>query len=168
MPDPVPVTNPRLGIPSSRPTRMFREIVRSLQANPDLRRVIKTWHVWDGQGADDSPATGNVPMLAIQPSLSASGTRDNISQGGLLIVGVTLWTLDLCADDPMDIWDRVQNVVFASDNAVDRDYRARLRDLGGMGVTVKIEQPMSMRRLPENGAILESSGSFSTTYRIQG
>lgn len=165
----VPDVNPRLGLPSSRRSRLFREIVRMLRADADLDAAVRTWQAWDGdQDADDDPPASACPCVRLTPQGGPAETRDNISQQGTLRWDVEVWTAGLDAEDPLDLWAAIENVIFPADVDEQRSIRDRLRSLGGTGTDIKVSEPAQISRVGPGGAVMKAEGGFTYTYRIQG
>lgn len=166
-PQPVPTTNARLKIPSSRRSRMFREIVRRLMADATLARVVETWQTMDGTPANNDPITaGNSPAVRLMIGGAGSGNRDNLSQRGLLEIDVEIVTPGLVQDDVVDLWEAVVNVVFPADQAAEAAVRNALFELGGDRTSVKITSPATAR--DAEAGVMRATGAFAVNFRIQG
>src|ERR1700754_2897534 len=62
--------NNRLKVDSSPHSRVFAELCRLLREDKDLKRVVKTFRLWDGEEtSDDDWSAGLVPGVRLTPSL---------------------------------------------------------------------------------------------------
>lgn len=164
----VPEVNQRLKVPSCRRSKLYREIMRRLMSDTTLKRVVKTWRVWDGTAvSDDELAASMCPFVRATPHGGGGQNRDNISQRGVVRVELEIATAGLNAEDCMDLWDCVENVVFPSVQADEADIRTALREMGADGTPVKITEPAAFAPDIEGG-LMRAVGAFTVTYRIQG
>jgi hypothetical protein len=166
---PAPAVNPRLSIPSSRPTRLYREIVRALRGDPTLDRVVKTWRTWDGTPvSDDRQITAAMcPYVEAMPALNGLGPPDNLTQEATLRVDFTIATSGYFVEDVMDLWTLVEHAVYPRDQTLNREVRHRLALLGATTTPVQIVLPAAPDARSGGGVML-GNGAISLTYNIQG
>jgi hypothetical protein len=165
---PVPSVNERLRLPSSRRSRIYREIARRLMADPTLARTVKTWRVWDGRSESDDPiTTSQCPFVRLTPYGGGAENRDNISQRGTLRVEVEMATAGLNIEDVFDLWDAMEDVLFPSSQAAGSQLRDALNALGGERKDIKVSDPASIAT-DISGGLIRAVGSFTYVYRIQG
>lgn len=164
---PVPTNNPRLKLPSSRRSRIYREICRRLMADARLKHAGVRWQVWDGSAGDDDPVSGSMcPLVRLTPYGESGGMRDNISQRGALRVEAELFTAGSNVEDVFDLWSVMEDVLYPSDQAAEAAVRDALHALGGERTPVRLGDPAVVESL--GAGLLRAAGNFTVTLRIQG
>lgn len=92
-------------------TQVFRRIVRQVELDAEIRRVVGGDRIrsWKGVPADKSPlvpATG-APLMRLTPNPSGVDWYSPDSQAGTLSVQVEIYVASLCIDDVANLWDLV-------------------------------------------------------------
>lgn len=161
--------NPRLaGLASSRGSLIFERLCLALQADPQLAGVVREWRTWDG-AVDPliKPSISLCPFVRLTPIFGAGRGRDNVSQQGRLSIAVEIATAGYYARDPIDVFSRMTDVLFARSQATEAALRHALRDLGAMGTSIDVEQPAGpAAEQPDHMTLY--AGRFGVAYRIQG
>lgn len=156
------------GVKRSRPSLLFRRIVATLKAS-HLTQCVNTWKAWE-EGDDEPlimPTAAQCPMVRLTPSFARGGTRTNIRQGGELTIGVEVWCKGFDITDPVDLFDRIVDIVYSGDQVEERSYRAELQALGADSSSVEVSQPATpLGTQPDHARVVV--GRLSITYRIQG
>lgn len=100
-----------LATPSSVWTNVFRRIVKQLENDPTIKRVVGTANVrsWKGVTGDKAPfvPASNAPVLRLTPQPQNVEWYAADLQAGTLSVLVELAVSSLCVDDVADLWDAV-------------------------------------------------------------
>jgi hypothetical protein len=104
-----------LKTPTSVWTAVFRGIVRQLENDPDIKRVIGLVNLrsWKGVAGDKAPfvPTSSAPVARLTPQPRNVDWYSADSQLGYLHVDVELAVQTLCIDDVADLWDIVVNAI---------------------------------------------------------
>jgi hypothetical protein len=163
------VSNPRLKIPSSRPTLIFERVCQTLQSSVKLR-CVKAWRVGgpSEKDPDTDPNSDQCPFVRLYlDGVDGGGARDNISQDGRLVIGVDVWCRGFAQADVVDLFSRIVDVVFPAGQPDEATYRTDLQALGAKSTSVQIVRWASPTPLKEQG-LQVGKGQLGIQFRIQG
>lgn len=143
------------GLPQKTYAKVFRLIVRRLQADPVLSDVVKTWMVWSALPIDRSnQEPWQTPSVRLTPQLSASDwyTPDSMRLSlqikvEILLGGPTPGVLD--ADDCLNLWQCFEEAIYPFDRDDELEWEQALRDAGSETGQVKFNQPASIQSADE-------------------
>jgi hypothetical protein len=118
---------PKLALEPSPHSLAFRGLVRILRADPTLRKVVRTWFVWDGSPDDAmEPCEATCPSLALAPAASADRWLGPSGFTGDLVVNLELLVAGSRVDDALDLYHAVKRAVYPEDDAKRTAVRAAL------------------------------------------
>jgi hypothetical protein len=106
-------------------TKVFRRIVKQIETDPDLRRVVGVDHIrsWRGVPGDKSPFTpsSGAPILRLTPQPRNVNWYSPDSQIGTLFVAVELAVQSLSIDDVVDLYDLIVQALRPSNDTLTRE-----------------------------------------------
>jgi hypothetical protein len=136
------------GVPAGVRSKAFRALVKVLQGNPRLARLVKTWRTWSGEGPDDDPPTkGQLPWVRLTPlgmPAERKGTHAVGSSRGLVYRSPLKVTVELAVagprvDDLADLWEQFEAAIWPATAAEQASLDAAL---GVAGIRdVRLVQP---------------------------
>jgi hypothetical protein len=135
---------PKLSLPVSPRTSVFRALVRVLRSDEILRRTIRPEHLltWEGQSRDKEPlARGNSPALRLTPMPGAATWWSPDAMIGPLTVAVEAVTPGLCVDDVLNLWTVIERAIYPTDLAARNTIQGALRAAGAETGLVEFTQP---------------------------
>jgi hypothetical protein len=120
---------PKLALPEHARTSLFRAIVARLRANPDLRRVVVSWKVFDGSEGDAAPFTlTQLPGVKVYLGHAAAAPATNVRSLSPMTILVELAVAGTNQDDVTNLWGAIEAAVFPGDGTM----FATLQDKGGL------------------------------------
>jgi hypothetical protein len=165
----MPEANPRLGIPRSRRSAIFRLAVAKLKTDEQLGRVVKTWQAWEGTTKDaDDITTSMCPAIRVTLTGTNGLPRDNASQQSRVVMLVEVWTRGSNVEDPCDMWSLVENCLYPNSTADQTTLRSEFQAIGAIRSDWKIDQPAIVTVREAGEVMLKAEGSLSIPYSIQG
>jgi hypothetical protein len=125
---------PRLPLPQDVRLTALRGFIDILQRDPELKRVVRAWKVWDGRDGDATPPTGpECPWIRITATPEASSwAMDGPPPVMLQPMRVEIATAvaGTNADNSVNLWGAIERAVY-------RNHPAPLEAVGISGVEVK-------------------------------
>jgi hypothetical protein len=96
---------PRLDLDQAAATDLFRATVAIIQADPALKRVVRTWEVMDDrQVTMKPPETRMMPWIRVMPGASSMRIAEAAAYGIELQLYVAMATAGLNADNILNLW----------------------------------------------------------------
>jgi hypothetical protein len=130
-----------LNLPPSPVRRVYREIVRTLQADATLDRAVRTWRVWDGRDKVLEVSRAQCPALMLTPTGGAERGRGATGYQGALLIDVRLAVPGTNWDDLADLWYAVQKALYPTDDTTSTAIRVALDALGVFG-EIEFDAPL--------------------------
>jgi hypothetical protein len=159
---------PRLPLPDCTATLLFRALVDRIQADKDVKSVVKTFKSWTDEPADraDIFAVGVMPAVELYPG----GGPDNYATPDTMIVDlfvdVILTTAGLRIDNCQNLWAALVRSFRPKDDVVAANaFRNRLVGLGAETGLVRVTRPAFCSK-PDaaNAAYFVASGQIAVCY----
>jgi hypothetical protein len=106
-----------LGIPTAPHTAVFRKVVALIQADPQLKKVVKKWCVWEGSPDDRlEPAPNICPMISLVPSEGPDEFYGPSGFLGPLLIHVGMAVQGTKADDLLDLYHQIRRSLYPRRN----------------------------------------------------
>lgn len=127
------------GLPPGQRSKVYRAVVATLQADPTLRRVVRTWSTWEGSPADAGPvADGGLPWVRITPAPAPARWATVATTESPIALLVEVTVPGTSAADLMDLWEAFERALYPGDQSVVRRLRAASP---GAHCGLNLEQP---------------------------
>jgi hypothetical protein len=115
-------------------TKVFRRIVRQLEQDADVRRVVGVQNIrsWKGEPGDKAPfePSSSAPVVRLTPMPRGVDWYSEDAQAGDLTVAVEIAVQSLCIDDVTDLWDLLVAALSAAHDPFTRDLVAAGAETG--------------------------------------
>lgn len=134
------VSYPRLSIPTSQETAIFRAFDRVLQNDPLLSTTIQTYLSWSGTIGDTwEPALSLCPYLRISPFPTSSEWATEIQHRSPQTIHLEVAIQGTRFDELGNLWGLIQAALFPQNDPVHRDaVRTILMDAGVTKPTIRL------------------------------
>jgi hypothetical protein len=123
-----------LRLRSSAHSRVFRELVRILRADPALATNVETWFDWGGNAARDTRplAVALCPAVSLVPGALADQLEGPRGLAGVLAVSVGVAVAGTNADHLFDLYQAIRDAVYPGDPEREAAIRRRLEAAGAI------------------------------------
>lgn len=154
---------PKLSLKESNEAKLFRGLVARLKNDPDLKRVVKRWCVFDGsQNELREPTDSDYPFVMISPSGERGETVTQNSTLTTMKIEISLFTAGTNVDDPMNLWSALRSAIWAGDNTLQALQNECLCE------KLSLDQPVYQARALDSGSnVLVATGSISANLRTK-
>lgn len=137
------------GLPRGNRAKVFLRIVQQLKTDPVLSTVVKSWDVWDGQGADQMPDNiMSCPYIKLLPRLGQVDWYSPDAQFGSMEIQIQMGVEGFDALDCLDLWDAFERAIYPfDDRAKQLDFEQQLRDDGCETGQITFSTPATIQQM---------------------
>jgi hypothetical protein len=158
--------SPKLKLPTTAETALFRMLERTLVSDATLDRVVKTWRAFHGRPDDKADMTeAQCPWvrLSLQPTGLSFYTPSSME--GQLDVIVELAVSGTCLDDLHNLYGAILRAVYPTDAAARLTMQNRFRSAGAR-TGQWLPSQLAYDPTPGLEGILMGRGTMRITYRF--
>lgn len=103
----------KLCLPADGRLTAMRGFIALLRNDPDLKRVVETWRVWDGTTGEEAPATvAQCPWVRVTCAPMASELLHNLVSEQPVKVTVETAVAGTAVDDSLLLWSAIERAIF--------------------------------------------------------
>jgi hypothetical protein len=115
--------NRKSPFPECMPTKVWRQIIRSLRSDPVLKRGVDTWQIWSGEEEDTAePTESNLPLLRITSGNIQGQWNDENSHQYTWQIKIEIGVEGTDETHLLDFWDAIRAALFTGNTVLNALY----------------------------------------------